>query len=516
MSNRDLLKVNIRPGVAILSVLRHLNYRPWFAMAEFVDNSLQSGLDNKKALLQTDGANYQLKVEITFDPTDGGRITIRDNAAGIREKDYPRAFRPAAIPPDRTGLAEFGIGMKSAACWFASAWSVRTSALGEPVERLVKFDIQDIVQDSLEELSVKSKPIKETAHFTEIVLERLHKAPHGKTVQKVRDHLASIFRVFIRDGTLKLVFDGEVLDYEEPKILQAPYYKAPSGPSVSWKKEINFDLGGGLKVHGSAAIREKASTSFAGFALFRRNRLIEGSGDEGYRPEAIFGKSNSFTYQRLFGELHLDGFEVSHTKDGFKWDENEEPFLELLKEHLDKEPVPLLKQAEEHRVGRKTPELKPAADQAAAKTAQAIEQEVPPVIKEQIKASPEATPPPHNLSRSGDIVSSKEINVRIGNTPWNIRLELTNDPAIGDWLEISDRGEQSRSGEPRKLGLRMSLAHPFMERFVGADPGLIEPFFRIAAAIALAEIAARESGVRQAGTIRRNVNDLLRNALAKP
>jgi hypothetical protein len=35
-------RVSIRPGVGILSVLRHLNYKPWFALAEFVDNAVQS------------------------------------------------------------------------------------------------------------------------------------------------------------------------------------------------------------------------------------------------------------------------------------------------------------------------------------------------------------------------------------------------------------------------------------------------------------------------------------------
>ena len=52
-----------------------------------------------------------------------------------------------------------------------------------------------------------------------------------------------------------------------------------------------------------------------------------------------------------------------------------------------------------------------------------------------------------------------------------------------------------------------------MERFGGIDPDQIEPLLRIAAALGLSEVAARDSGVRMAGTIRRNVNELLRNAL---
>src|SRR5207237_4652856 len=121
---------------------------------------------------------------------------------------------------------------------------------------------------------------------------------------------------------------------------------------VEWKKDIDFDFGLGLRAHGFAALRETASTSEAGFALFRRERLIIGSADEGYRPETIFGKSNSYRYQRLFGELHLEGFEVSHTKDGFRWDENEQPFLDLLREHLDTDDLPLLRHAEAHRARR--------------------------------------------------------------------------------------------------------------------------------------------------------------------
>ena len=99
-------KVNIRPGVSVLSVLRHLKYSPWFALAEFVDNSVQSYFENKSKLHELHGPAWTLKVSIDIDTSWSGRI-IRDNAAGIGDA-FPRAFRPAVIPPDGTGLSEFG------------------------------------------------------------------------------------------------------------------------------------------------------------------------------------------------------------------------------------------------------------------------------------------------------------------------------------------------------------------------------------------------------------------------
>src|SRR4249919_914050 len=91
-------RVNIRPGVSILSVLRHLNYKPWFAVAEFVDNSVQSYLKNRDELERIEGPDFRLKLSITIEPGDNGRIIIRDNAAGIAANEYARAFRPAEIP----------------------------------------------------------------------------------------------------------------------------------------------------------------------------------------------------------------------------------------------------------------------------------------------------------------------------------------------------------------------------------------------------------------------------------
>jgi len=68
----------------------------------------------------------------------------------------------------------------------------------------------------------------------------------------------------------------------------------------------------------------------------------------------------------------------------------------------------------------------------------------------------------------------------------------------------------------RQVAVRLALAHPFVERFAGADFANIEPMLRIAAGLGLAETAARDAGVRMSSTIRRNLNELLRNALSKP
>jgi len=508
-------RINIRPGVTILSVLRHLNYKPWFAIGEFVDNSIQSYLDNREELEAIEGAGFTLKVSIDFDPTERGRLIVRDNAAGIHAGDYARAFRPAEVPPDTSGLSEFGMGMKSAACWFASNWQVRTSALGELVENTVEFDIAAIVRDSLDELIVRPAPAQPQRHFTEIVLWNLHKSPQGRTTGKIKDHLASIYRDFIRKELLELQFDNEILAYDEPQILCAPHYKDLSATPVVWHKDIRFDLGGGLRARGFAALRETASVSRAGFALFRRGRLIQGSADEGYRPEFVFGKSNSYRYQRLFGELHLHGFEISHTKDGFRWDENEEPFLSLLKEHLNSGPLPLLDQAEGHRVRPKPDELKKGAEEATQRTADVIQSEVPPVLEKQLDETPEDTRPPADLPATTITTTVREIAVDLRGNKWLIHLEMTNDPAIGDWVEISDQQDDLATGI-RRLGVRVSLAHPFMERFGGTGAEQIEPLLRVGAAICLAEIAARDAGVRMAGTIRRNINELLRDAFSKP
>jgi hypothetical protein len=515
-SNRQT--VNIRPGVSVLSVLMHLNYRPWYALAEFVDNSIQSFLVSRQQIAKSDGTNCRLSVAIEIDEA-GRRIVIRDNAGGIALSDFPRSFRPAQLPPDRGGLAEFGMGMKSAACWFAPRWTVRTKAVGELIERTIEFDITRIVRNELEEIDIADCPATASDHFTEIILHDPYHMPVGRTTGKIREHLAEIYRVFIRDGTLELTCDRQVLCYQEPDILFAARYSdrnEPIGEPVTWKRDIDFDFGTGLRVRGFAALRRQASTSHAGFSLFRRSRLIVGSADEKYRPRAIFGAPNDFVYQRLFGELHLDGFSVSHTKDGFRWEEHEDIFVELLKEELDKEALPLLRQARNYRSRPARQEIRAVAERVNASAATAIERHVPALLPELTKPS-EPVDAPAGLGRA-ELAATRTVRLRFEEREWQVVIELTDDRGVSDWLSIADSGSLSASAGSgiHTLAIRISVVHPFMERFAGCDPERMESLVRMAAALAIAETASRQAGVRGAGGIRTKMNRLLRDALSKP
>lgn len=518
MSESSPKSVNIRPKVTVLSVLAHLEYKPWFALAEFVDNAIQSFQDRKAQIAEVDGRDPHLRVDIEVDH-GLQRIQILDNAGGIAPAEFPRAFRPAEVPPNRTGLAEFGMGMKTASCWFSPLWRVRTSALGDGVERTVTFDIDEIVHDQLEELLVEERDAPEDTHYTVIELERVRSIPTGRTSGKIKEHLTDIYREFIRAGELELVYRGERLKYTEPGLLFAPSYSSdnePTGEPLQWRKPIDFDFGLGLRVRGYAALRATGSTRYAGFSLFRRRRVIEGSADEKYRPQEIFGAPNSFVSQRLFGELHLEGFSVSHTKDGFRWDENEDDFLQLLREHLDSEDLPLLRQARNYRESAAKATKPAALEGVVRETVDTLSRYGPDDMRAIRDEGPADEAPPAEIPDT-TLLADRMFEIDTDGSVWQVWIQLSGDHASKEWLAIAESPRiEDGATSPRTLRLRIGLENSFMRRFVRLDePEHLEPIVRIAAGLGLSEHLGRMSGLKRAGEIRRNLNRLLSGSLAR-
>lgn len=488
-----------------------LNYKPWYAIAEFVDNAVQSSIENSDRLAALGTARLEVTVEI-----DDARIRVTDNAAGISGRDFPRAFMPASPPPDTSGLSEFGIGMKAAACWFASSWSVRTTAIGEPVERIVRFDIPSIVASDTEKLDVTERPAHQDHHYTVLELTSLQHRLRGRTIGKIKDHLASIYRRFFADGLLKIVVrtasGTDELRYEAPALLEAPYFQDPDSEPVLWRKELLVELDDGHALRGWAGLLSVASTSRAGFSIFRKNRLIEGGADETYRPEIIFKSPNKYTYQRLVGEIDAIGFNVSHTKDGIQWGEYEELLLDELRAQIDSSPLPLIRQAEGYRVRRRAGNLtRDFGEDALETTGRDLERRSAAIIAKQSSPSFGERPPIAGGQGLAPARASRVLEIEPpGQGLWRLVIQLCQAPGH-DWYELTATQPHPES---RELAISMNLSHPFSESFINDDEAVMAPILRLVAALALAETTARLSGVPLAGTVRLHLNEILRETFS--
>ena len=185
--------VSIATRPLVYSTFRYINNKVWNALAEYIDNSIQSFEDHREELtiLNRDG-KLHVRIDIDF---DNETITILDDAYGITEQNYQRAFELANLPLDNQGLNEFGMGMKVSSIWLSNTWTVETSAYGEPVKKTMTFDLKEVVDNEEMELPVDEILCDRNLHYTKITLKN---CPNLLFPRKRWRHVAQILSLCIR------------------------------------------------------------------------------------------------------------------------------------------------------------------------------------------------------------------------------------------------------------------------------------------------------------------------------
>ncbi len=352
--------VDITIGTNMFARMPDMKNTPSHVLAEFVDNALQSYRDNKERLEQAE-PDYHLTIEISFEwkeeKTDS-IIRIRDNAAGVNERQYLEAFKLANTPDNNKGLNEFGMGMKTAALWLGELWSMKTTALGDNVVRTTTFDLNKVMANSLQSLPIFSSEAEINEHYTQIEITNLNpNAPTAKSLQRIKDELSSIYRKSLRSHEMTLIVAGEELTFVESPVLQAPFARTPKGPVITWRKDIDFEFGQ-YKAKGFIGILRDINATKNGFVLLRRGRVIIGAENDGrYFPKSLSGSSGTFRYKRLFGELELEGFDVAFNKNDVRDRENLEALMDALKSVIHTRDFDLWSQAEEYRLDVRTKQI---------------------------------------------------------------------------------------------------------------------------------------------------------------
>jgi len=329
--------MKLRIGNSAILAYRRLPYRPWYALAEFVDNATdvykrpknQSLLD---AQFKKDGE--VLKVEISYQKDDD-LLRIVDNSMGMDLDELDTALIIGEKPKESAGRSEFGMGMKTAAIWFADTISIRTKKLGTDYECQVTIDIAKFAEGT-DELEYFQVPSDKEMHYTIIELRDLKRKIIRTSMTKTQDFLASIYREDLRNNRLNLIVND--LELIAPTAKGDDAFMTRSDGTKYLVEISNMEVNDKI-VNGWVGVLKPGFTgrSNAGFALIRHDRAVRGWLDS-WRPYEIFGDArNDKLNQRIAGELIMDQFTASHTKDGIDWEDDDEDLLgQKLREFCDK------------------------------------------------------------------------------------------------------------------------------------------------------------------------------------
>ena len=318
------MALEIKFGHENFANYKRLAYKWWYALAEFVDNSTQSYSDYRsdlKSAYQEEEERFSVSIA-----TDRDMIRISDNAMGMNLSDLKRAMIVGVPPKDISGRSRYGLGMKTAACWIGDKWKIVTTKLGDSTEYTVEIDVNKVVGGNVEP-SLNRRDVSASEHYTIIEITAHHRPLRGRTIGKVKEYLGSIYRKDISRDEMLLRYNDDELKWNN--FSNEDFLKRKDG-SVH-RDSFIFEIGvePPKVVEGWVGVLRKGSRSKAGFSILHRQRLIKGWPDS-WRPEKIFGAGgrNDLINQRVVGEVNLEDFEVSHTKDEINWDGLEEDLVE--------------------------------------------------------------------------------------------------------------------------------------------------------------------------------------------
>ncbi|MBR4453070.1 MAG: ATP-binding protein [Bacteroidales bacterium] len=459
------------------------------ALADFVDNAVQSYVDSKTNLRAID-SNYRLRVDIDIDwapdTNQAQLIVIRDNAGGMDAPHFEKAFMPAERPEDDEGLHEFGMGMKTAALWLGSVYSVRTKSYHEKVERKIIFDQNEVIREELLELPVEQKQIDDQSHYTEVCISQLtDNAPKRHYLSSCIEEIASIYRQFLRKDEIDIYICGNKLSYEEQEVLDTPYVKNPHGESIKWRfnGEVRFMQ---YKAKYTVGLLRSMSTKYNGIVLLRRGRVIIGATDnQHYDIKELCGSIGSPRYKRFFAEISIEGFDVSFNKNTVNDKENLDALLRLIASELHNKQYDILKQGDDYRenaaIKNATKLIKKHNQTKRPAPVTYFPEEVDERAAEKVKQELTKTTTSEPVEKVGSYIETYNICGQI----YNLNVDFVENSENPDafWTDVSKETEHI-------LTCKINLGHVFFQHFGQPKEDLIA----IIKALIMAKFTAKKEG----------------------
>lgn len=429
-----IIKEDVTVGTGIISTYQRMPQKLERVFAEFIDNSTQSFIDHREELIKVTKSPVN-KIEITW---NNNEIIIKDKAFGMNHDDFKRALKlnSPASSYSNNSRSQYGMGLKIAASYLGDWYSIESTQLGSKEKYYSVIDIQEWKKTNPSEVDNRISDVQESTHGTTITIRKLLRELTNSLDSELRKKLSLIYSKDLESGDLELFLNGRPINLTDPELRE----NQETGSEYLNYFEDSFTFNDiKYEYSGWVGILKKGNTNDAGFTLSQYGRGIKLN----YRPNDVFGRSNSYPYQRVVGVINLDDkkWKISFNKDDFIWDDGlEEAFIKSLKQNKEIKNITTIATAL-----RKEGLNKPVVEQKDVEKNTSKYQDkysqLREVKKTQIVSVPNASP--KVLIEHKDDVKPNIVSITWESTNYSFDIQVKNDDNDLDWFNIQKKDDNN-------------------------------------------------------------------------
>lgn len=371
MSTNESETIDITPSPRILEVLGEVDMSPEECFAEFIDNSVDEGVEGTPGRGNDEDSGDPLWVAIELpsehnfkNDYENAEVVIQDNGPGMSREELEKNLRAGYSdknPIDEMGL--FGMGFNIATARLGNRTTVKTTREGDEQWAVTTIDFRDLTSRNEFEVEVEYEDKKDSStHGTIIQIKRLNEmASSLKKKWKMPETLGDWYSTVLQRENVEIILDGEELDPRPHCTWSRQRCAEVGGEEIPAKTEVQDKVGEGYYCkecwnwiedqfgevdsedpkclvcdgEGDVVHREQIVWGWLGIQRFfdkedygidliRNGRVIEKHDKSFFYWENPEGKEEkeypidaTHWGGRIIGELHIDFVPVSNTKDKF-------------------------------------------------------------------------------------------------------------------------------------------------------------------------------------------------------
>jgi hypothetical protein len=246
-----LQTADITPSPRILWVLGQIPFRPWQALAELIDNSLDAFLAAERDGELSDNARIDVNWSNSNVAADKRVIEISDNGRGIDLETVTLAVRAGYTSNDPVGnLGLFGMGFNIATARLGGVTRFLSTRTTSSEWAGIEIDFRDLAKrGSFSAPIVKEVKPDHSLTGTKVVISDLNEGNFKELRDReteLRKTLEDVYAPILRDKKVAIYVNGQRLSPRPYCIWNSERSVARDGAKVSAVLKIDRDLGSAL------------------------------------------------------------------------------------------------------------------------------------------------------------------------------------------------------------------------------------------------------------------------------